>query len=1172
MRRIIATVLFTTLPLTSLANDLFQWSQTKAASHPSAQLMENKAYKSGKVFSINTAILKKYKVNDSITLNISSDESYLAKITKIKHKENGVQHIIAEIHHRGEKMPVVMTLGEKQFFFRIVTENNVLVAQGLNGQGKLINEQSLAKASNINDVKIPQQSEQLQPHSKQYKLQQNQLNEINNSQVDSDIHTFESLSRLQKIQSNLTSINKQKTSDEMVTVSVLFVYSLSAETLYQGDVTTRLNHLVEVTNQIYIDSEVNMQIEIADTLVVDYPDEILSEQALDDITYQSHEAFTNIENIRFEAGADMVALLRPNMDADTVCGIAWGNSEVNNSINYMYSHTSIDCPDYVNAHEMGHNMGLAHSLDQGDEGYSFPFARGYRVSDPDNGFSTVMAYSTSNAGKVYKFSNPNVLCTELACGIDKSDTVNGADASYALNQLRFQLSNIMDSEASLTLAIDALDNIVNTRLKSCLENQINNNDITYAAQIRSLYCSYQSISTLEGIESFSGLIYMYLDGNNLTDISPLASLSKLSTISLSDSNISDLSPLSSITYLNNLTLTGNQISSLNGLENLNFLTYLNISDNKITDISAISSNTALETIILDNNLIADITPLQKLVNINWLSLNQNKITQIPSLSQLTKVTNLNITNNVLANINGVSHLRKLEYLDIENTNTSDLLPIKSLINLKTFSLGNNPVTNIEPLIYLYNLENVYASNTNFSDILAVFNLHNSWSQINFAENNNIYCWQLDYITSFIEHDYYQKPTICDSSTDASDADNDGVTNSTEIANNSNPLYNSEQAGKLEFQIDQLSLNEADQTIELKVIRTTGNMGEVKVDVRTNDQIAVAGEDFTAINQTLTLANNELYKTFHIDIIGDLIYENNETFEIELLNLESATLGDKPSLTVTLQDQGGAALTWLETSNEVVENANTLTLSVIRPEDSIGEMSVDINYVDGIAINGTDYIFENQTITFLEGEYSKEIEVVILDNDEYQENRSFSLIMSNPFNAYIENNTQITTIEIIDDDIPPSGVIAFETNTLSFNENSGDVTLTLLRTNGEFGDLVINYNVTDITTTQGSDFTLTNGELTFLTGEVEKTITLSITDDNSDENDETFSISISADNASIIGEIDEITISIIDNDETVVTPPTTPTTPSDSGSGGGGGSMYYLLLLLISTQLYLSRKV
>ena len=1164
MKRLLATVILSTLSFTSTAIDLFNWQESTATNKLTSRFMGNQAYQSAQNFSVNTAVLKNHQVNDVITINLNASERYQAKITGIKRKRNGIVHILAKIDHHNETTPVVLTLGENQFFFRIVTEDNVFVAQGANNQGKLLNEQSLSKNNpHTSDVKIPRESSRFLQKSTHKVSQIQPISEQNSYQHSQGLKTSSTLENMVNHSNTNAAINN----DDMATVKVLFVYSLSAETLYDGDVTTRLNHLVEVTNQIYLDSEVNMQIAIADTLAVDYPDEILSEQALDDITYQSHEAFTNIENIRFEAGADMVALLRPNMAEDTVCGIAWGNSQVNNSIGFMYSHTSINstgknsCPEYVLAHEMGHNMGLAHSVAQGDEGYSYPFARGYRVEDLDNGFSTVMAYSTATAGKVYKFSNPNILCTEIACGINKEDAQNGADASYALNQLRFQFANIMDAETDLTLASDALNNIESSGLKTCLENQINNDNITYAGQVRGLFCSYRNIGSLSGLEKFSGLTSVYLNGNNLTDISALSSLTKLSTLSLSNNNLTHLSSLAPLLYLNYLTISNTQITSLEGLENLTFLNYLNATDNQINDISAISNHLSLETLLLENNQITDITDLQALENLNWLSLSNNKITHLPSLSKLTKLTKVYLDDNQIPNISGLNTLNQIQLLDIENNTVSDLTPLKSMRDLQTLTMSNNPISDLNSIVYLYNLTTLNATNTNITDLSTLFNLHNTWSQIRLLDSDNISCWQVNYVEKFISYENYQQPNTCDTSTDNQDFDNDGIANNDEITNNTNPLYNNELAGKLSFQIEQLNLNETNQTITLKVIRSLGDKGEVNVTVQTSDQTATADDDYKAIEQTLTLSDKQLFQTFTLDIIADEIYEANESFTIELSTPDSAGLGDITTLVVTLKDNGGTAISWQETTNEVHEDSVNLTLTVTRPDDSLGEMSVDVSSVDDTAINGTDYLFEEQTITFYSGEYSKDLSIAIIDNDEYQGDKSFSLMMSNPSNAYLEDNTETATVIIKEDETPARGEITFDSNSVSFNENAGEVTIKVNRLNGSYGQLNINYQVANETATQSNDFNLSSGTLTFLAEELEQTISFSIVDDSNDEANETFTITLAADDNSILGEITLVTVTIVDNDETPVTPPTS-TPDNDSSGGGGGGSTSWLLIILL----------
>jgi hypothetical protein len=156
----------------------------------------------------------------------------------------------------------------------------------------------------------------------------------------------------------------------------------------------------------------------------------------------------------------MVVLYRPYKTVQGGCGLAWvngantnGNFSAPGIKNYMYAHLAINtCGDYVTAHEMGHNMGLRHSRKQDGSGGTFPYALGHGV---DGQFVTIMAYQSSFnvdywTGKAYKFSNPALLCKNLPCGVDRNDTVNGADASYTLNITGPQIANFYGSSSAAT--------------------------------------------------------------------------------------------------------------------------------------------------------------------------------------------------------------------------------------------------------------------------------------------------------------------------------------------------------------------------------------------------------------------------------------------------------------------------------------------------------------------------------------------------------------------------------------------------------------------------------------------------------------------------------------------------------------------------------------------------
>ncbi len=222
------------------------------------------------------------------------------------------------------------------------------------------------------------------------------------------------------------------------TIDVLVLYTQGTADRYNGQPETRINHLFNVSNKTYADSGIDLTIRPVHLEQIDYPDDTSSTNTLYEMTEKSHAAFTHVEQLRQEHGADMVLLYRPYSSAHGNCGIAWiGGYNRNGDFsptwmkNYMYSHVSVStCGDYVTTHELGHNMGLNHSRLQDGSGGTFDYALGHGEY---NNFVTLMAYQSAfNVnywnGKVYKFSSPDLECHGVPCGVAKDDPVNGADA------------------------------------------------------------------------------------------------------------------------------------------------------------------------------------------------------------------------------------------------------------------------------------------------------------------------------------------------------------------------------------------------------------------------------------------------------------------------------------------------------------------------------------------------------------------------------------------------------------------------------------------------------------------------------------------------------------------------------------------------------------------------
>lgn len=94
-------------------------------------------------------------------------------------------------------------------------------------------------------------------------------------------------------------------------------------------------------------------------------------------------------------------------------------------------------------------------------------------------------------------------------------------------------------------------------LAGCVERAIADAKVSNAAQLRELACSGQSISSLSGLATFTGLSRLELSGNAITDLSPLSALTTLELLYLKDNRIVDPVPLYKLPALREVDLRGN---------------------------------------------------------------------------------------------------------------------------------------------------------------------------------------------------------------------------------------------------------------------------------------------------------------------------------------------------------------------------------------------------------------------------------------------------------------------------------------------------------------------------------------------------------------------------------------------------------------------------------------
>lgn len=328
-------------------------------------------------------------------------------------------------------------------------------------------------------------------------------------------------------------------------VNVLFVYPDSLVDIYPDNLHQRFDEVLAKTNQIYRNSDVKITLKNVGAIKVKYPDNKDAVTALYDLTYLKNDRFYEVHKQRYLLGADLVIFARAAKTSN-LGGFSWINGYngiISDFVGFMYSYISIDHYNYVAAHEIGHNFGLRHSrLQDPFIGATFDYALGYGLKEK---YITIMAHRSSfnTENKVYLFSNPKLTCENSPCGVDASNTSQGANAALALNAIRFQAQQLLKSSPNLTPFSKAFSRIKSGTLQDCILKNHPPRTIQYAGQLYSINCPSKSINSLKHLNDFENVHTLNLNNNKITNIESLSGLINLVNLDLSGNRITNISPL-----------------------------------------------------------------------------------------------------------------------------------------------------------------------------------------------------------------------------------------------------------------------------------------------------------------------------------------------------------------------------------------------------------------------------------------------------------------------------------------------------------------------------------------------------------------------------------------------------------------------------------------------------
>jgi hypothetical protein len=275
--------------------------------------------------------------------------------------------------------------------------------------------------------------------------------------------------------------------------------------------------------------------------------------------------------------------------------------------------------------------------------------------------------------------------------------------------------------------------------------------------------------------------------------------------------------------------------------------------------------------------------------------------------------------------------------------------------------------------------------------------------------------------------------------------------------------------------------------------------------------ATSGLDYTLPIGKLTFAPGVSQQTIPLTLRNDARYENNETVRIALFAPVNAVLGNNVIHTFTILETDPAPTVSFSTSSQQGSEATTLVnLTVTLSGPSALPVQVDYAVTSGTAANGgVDYSLPNGTLTFLPGQTTRTLPVIITNDAINEDSESFQVTLSNPVNAALGANPA-DTYTILDNDPPPS--VRFLLPASSGNETATPGVVAVVLSAPSDKTVTVDYSVptdgTGGTAIPNTDYVLNNGTLTFVPGQTTQYIRFDVVDDLVNEPNETFRIQLS----------------------------------------------------------------
>jgi hypothetical protein len=287
---------------------------------------------------------------------------------------------------------------------------------------------------------------------------------------------------------------------------------------------------------------------------------------------------------------------------------------------------------------------------------------------------------------------------------------------------------------------------------------------------------------------------------------------------------------------------------------------------------------------------------------------------------------------------------------------------------------------------------------------------------------------------------------------------------------------------------------------------------VTVGYATANGTATAGADYNALSPgTLTFAPGETAKTLIVQVLGDTVDEDSETFLVNLSSPTNATLA-RVQGTGTITDNDAAPSLRISDVSVVEGDGGTSAATFTVTLSAVSERPVSVTYATAnkTASAGSDYVAQSGSLLFAPGVTVQTIAVLVQGDTLTETNETFSVNLSGAVNASLADATGLATI--VNDDAMPSLTI----DNVIVTEG-GKATFTITLSSVTSSKVTVRYTTANGTAVAGSDYQAKDTTISLPAGTISKTISISTYRDAVLDPDETFFVNLSAPVNAILGD-------------------------------------------------------